>query len=427
MKHSHLSLFDISYCLIGVPWLFLMLFTSRSLTEVKTAMLLLLVVVCILEICFKRISCNPKQFGFVVLFVTFAFFEIVVGLLNGYEFDALGSEFPLIQYYIATPLFVFILSSAIKYKPLRREGLWNILKYMTFALTILDLLRILLMMVGISPWYLEFIPMANINTEELVMRVSNEPSLMFLLPVFIYLLINPQNKSKKDKIIFIIIVVTGVIYSLLSGRKILELLVAFSFLVSFIYKNGKFKIGNLFSSSMVRAYFVILALLVALYFILEVISKQVGVDNIFSVAMDTLINGLSPDDAGAEKRLGNADALLDLWMESPLWGNGLQSYARNSIASAATHWSYEVFYVAWLAQTGIIGLIILLTPMFYIAKRLRNAGLFFNDNRYYAIMLGFVCFMISGASNPMLYLVWPWTIAVIYCITIKKKVKHSRI
>lgn len=413
-----ISLFDIMYIMIGIPWLFLMLFTSRSLTIAKTVMLILLVIAGMAELIIKKINCNTKQFGFVVFFVLFVLIEIIIGLLCGYSFDMWGSEFPLIQYFIATPIFAYIISTAIRSKRERRECLWTILKYMTLALTVLDLLRILLIMVGVTPWYLEFIPIANINTDELVMRVSNEPSLMFLLPIFIYLLVNPQNDSKKDRLIYMVIVVTGIIYSLMSGRKILELLVALSFFVSFIYKNGRLKIGNLLSSSMIRAYLVILVILVVLYFILEFISNQVGVDNIFSVAMDTLINGLSTDDAGAEKRLGNTDALFALWSESPFWGNGLQSYALNSIASSDTRWSYEVFYVAWLAQTGIIGFILLLTPMIYIARRLRKSGLVLNDHRYYAIMLGFICFMISGASNPMLYLIWPWTIGLIYCVNV---------
>lgn len=420
INRSVFSFFDFLYFVIGIPWLFLILFTATTLTEVKTAMLLLLVVVCILEICFKRISCNLKQLGFVVLFSSFAILEILIGMLNGYEFDVWGSEFPLIQYYIATPLFVFILSSTIKYKPLRREGLWSILKYMTLVLTVLDLLRILLIMVGVSPWFLEFIPIANVNTGDLIMRVTNETSLFFLLPVFIYVLINPQSESKMDRFIYVVIVVAGVIYSLMSGRKILELLVAFSFLVSFIYKKGKIKIGNLFSASMIKAYIIFLILLVVLYFILEFIGAQVGADNIFSTAMDTLINGLANEDVGIGKRLGNADALLDLWMESPIWGNGLQSYARNSIASTATHWSYEVFYVAWLAQTGIIGCILLLMPMLYIIRRLSKTGVILNDYRYYAILLGFICFMISGATNPMLYLIWPWTLGLSYSTPLLK-------
>lgn len=419
-----LSLFDVMYIIIGLPWLFLMLFTSRSLTAVKTGMLILLVLVCLTEIIFKKINCNAKQFGYVVLFAFFALFEILIGILNGYSFNAWGSEFPLLQYFIATPIFAFIISTAIRAKQKRRECLWTILKYMTLALTVLDLLRIVLVMIGVTPWFLEFIPIANINTDELVMRVSNEPSLMFLLPVFIYVLVNPHNDSKKDRLIYMVIVATGIIYSLMSGRKILELLVALSFLVSFIFNNGRLKFSNLLSSSMIRAYFVIFVILVALYYILELISKQVGVDNIFSVAMDTLINGLSADNDGTEKRLGNTDALLALWSESPFWGNGLQSYARNSIASSDTRWSYEVFYVAWLAQTGIIGCILLFIPIRYIVRKLRRAGLIFKDNRYYAIMIGFICFMISGASNPMLYLIWPWTIALIYCINIPPKTKH---
>ena len=80
-----------------------------------------------------------------------------------------------------------------------------------------------------------------------------------------------------------------------------------------------------------------------------------------------------------------------------------------------------MFYVAWLAQTGIIGCVLLLTPMIYIARRLRKAGVILNDNRYYAIMLGFICFMISGASNPMLYLIWPWTIGLIYCVNVTQR------
>ena len=152
MRRFPLNLFDISYCLVGVPWLFLMLFTSRSLTEVKTAMLILLVLVCLAEIFLKRINCYSKQFGFVIVFSVFAIIEIIIGQLNGFSFDIWDSDFwvsdfYLIQYFIATPLFAFIISSVIRSKPKRRKCLWIILKYMTLALAVLDLLRILLFMV----------------------------------------------------------------------------------------------------------------------------------------------------------------------------------------------------------------------------------------------------------------------------------------
>ena len=145
------------------------------------------------------------------------------------------------------------------------------------------------------------------------------------------------------------------------------------------------------------------------------ISAAVGIDDIGRFAYDTVINGLSSGAGGVTKRMGNIDALMEMFYDSPIWGNGLNSYAANSLACDTSKWSYEVSFIAWLAQTGIIGMMFLAVLAIYITKRLHRFGKR-GDVRYDALMVGFLCFMLASASNPMIYLVWPWTIVAAYCI-----------
>ncbi|MCM1138663.1 MAG: hypothetical protein NC453_08845 [Muribaculum sp.] len=404
------SLFNRLYFIVGVPWLCLVIFTSRTLTDVKIILLVILMAFSFVDILVEKIKINIYHLGFVIIFLIYSMFSLLIGLCNNYEFNFVD-DFGIIQYFFFTPICVLLFSTTIGTFELRKQSLWSILLYLTCILTVFDSLKVITNVMGMPLPFLGFIEMASerVQEAELTLRVRNEASLFFLLPIFIFHLFNTDNK--KERSISLITVIFGCIYAALSGRKVLELEILFSFLFSILFRRD---LKIYFKRNVVKILIGFAILIIVMPFVSSYLSFLVGVDNISDMIYNTIESGLSSGSEGVTKRVQNTNALINLWFNSPLFGNGLIAYAHESTAGFPK-WSYEVFYIAWLAQTGLMGFCLLAYAIIYIMKKLILKGNCSHDRRYYALALGFLCFVIAGASNPLLYFVWPWSIALIYC------------
>ncbi len=69
-------------------------------------------------------------------------------------------------------------------------------------------------------------------------------------------------------------------------------------------------------------------------------------------------------------RVKQANALLTEYEEAPFLGKGLGGYVPSHIRDSLLLHSYEVQWLAFLMQFGLLGLLLLLTPLFFIAWRL---------------------------------------------------------
>lgn len=407
--------FNFLYLGFGIPWIALFLFTAGSLTSVKTVLLIILVLIAALEILIKQIKLNINHIGYVLIFLAYCSFSLCVGVIKGYDFN-FTADFGLIQYYFITPVCVVLLSPVICEYHNRKMALWNILRWLTCGLVVIDVVKIIGIITGNPFSILEFIEMSSMVTksDELTLRVRNESSMFFLVPIYVYMLIRGC-RNKTDKIVYGTTVIFGIIYGVLSGRKMLELLIGFAFLFSISYRYNIFKKiqqhKTLFASSVV-------AILLITPILLSSLSDTLGMQNIGETMLKTVTSGLSSNATGVVKRAENNDALIRLWVHSPIIGNGLNSYAIESTASSQTKWSYEVFYTAWLAQTGVLGMILLFIPILYIVLHLTSKGHKFKNPIYISIMLGFVCEVIGGGSNPLLYMILPWIVALSFAMTI---------
>lgn len=418
---NSIKFFDKLYVIVGIPWLFLMLFTSGSLTNLKVILLVLLLLISATDIICNGIKFRYSVASYVILFIGYCVFSLTIGVLKGFEF-VITKDYTLIQYFIITPLCVLFLSASLSHTSQRINFIWRSLCYLTCILAVLDVFRDLLNLVGIRPVFLEFIELSSEVKEEghLALRVKNESSFFFLLPIFIYMLFNSPKKDKY-KVIFLITTIFGFIYAIVSGRKTLELLILFCIVFAITYKRNIFKI---LSNNIIVILYSTIIIIILSPVLFSMLSELIGIEDVPQLVIDTVKNGLSSDSVGMTKRVGNTNSLLDLWYDSLLYGNGINSYAHDSLANQTTKWSYEVFYVAWLAQTGIIGVSVLAYGAISIILRLNKLGNISGNKKYYAVMLGFICFLIAGATNPLLYFVWPWTIAVIYCLS-KPAIVHS--
>lgn len=417
------SVFNRLYFIVGLPWLCLVIFTSRALTEVKILLLAILMIISVADIFAERIKINASYLRFITMFIAYSLFSLLVGLCNSYEFSFVD-DFGIIQYFLITPICIFLLSTTFGYSEVRKQKLWSLLLYLTCLLTVLDALKVITNVMGLPVPFLRFIEMASerMQDAELTLRVRNEASMFFLLPIFIFHLFNTDNK--KEKIISLITVIFGCIYAALSGRKVLELEILFCFIFALTFKRD---LRTLIQKNIGKISIGVISIIIVLPFIFSYLSQLLGVDNISDMIYNTIESGLSSGSVGVTKRVQNTNALINLWFHSPLFGNGLIAYAPESTAGFPK-WSYEVFYIAWLAQTGIIGALLLGYAIIYILRKLIKNGNSLHDRRYYALALGFLCFVVAGASNPLLYFVWPWTISLSFCMTHSncKSVRHSK-
>jgi hypothetical protein len=98
------------------------------------------------------------------------------------------------------------------------------------------------------------------------------------------------------------------------------------------------------------------------------------------------------------------EALIKGWYDNKLIGNGLGAHAQGSIRDVSATWNYELSYIALLFQTGLVGIFVYTSSIFWI---IYESVLICRRNKYYASYLvpqlvGLICFLIANASNPYL-------------------------
>lgn len=100
----------------------------------------------------------------------------------------------------------------------------------------------------------------------------------------------------------------------------------------------------------------------------------------------------------ADRRI-QVDALMDQCERYPFFGNGLGGYTKECIRDIDLPHAYEVQWVAFLMQFGLIGILIILLPLIWIGSRLIMPPL--TRAKIGAICL-YSLWLLSGFTNPFL-------------------------
>ena len=396
---KNLSL-DVFIYIVGIPCLFMMIITSRGFTQIKIVLLLLFSFICFIDVVLNRSSIMICHIRYVLVFMTYFMLSLIFGIVNGYEFH-LENDYVLFQYYVFTPIIVLIIASCISWKSKRREVFISVFKYISLFMAIMDVWKLFCLrgvLPDVDPLNL-FMVSSAVTDVELSLRISNEHGFMFILPYFTVLMFL-EKKNIKDSLINKLIFGFGVIYSLLSGRKILQIVFALSVIFMIFYVTvicGKTK--------KILKYIALGALIILVAYR---VGNVLNIGNIFQRVQHTLSRGLSKGTLGVDNRLEYMAALVELWLKSPIIGNGLNSHAADTIANSQTKWSYEVFYHAFLAQSGIVGIIIYAIGVLYLCRKLRKQYEYYKDATCMAALLGFVCFVLCGSTNPLIVTPWVW-------------------
>lgn len=98
--------------------------------------------------------------------------------------------------------------------------------------------------------------------------------------------------------------------------------------------------------------------------------------------------------------------LINDWLKSPLIGYGMGAVGSDNIGASLEDvpWGYELYYLALLFQTGLLGIVIYGGSIFWLnykmvvisRKNANYAALFF------PLQVALICFLIANATNPYL-------------------------
>jgi hypothetical protein len=318
------------------------------------------------------------------------------------------------QVYVLWPIiYIVIIAGAANLRTLR----W-LERVMIFATITISLwgLNLILSGLGLIPefGFMQYLNSVTFSTEDEVGIGLNEGfsgvlipsinSLIFLLPYTIAALscFKPTDKrNKPDRFFMWIALVLGISLALLCGRRALWVVIALTAIFIIIL--------NYFQSKTNKEKYMILTIKRGIFIILIFIGTFIYFQQVTEINLAGLIEHLSEGfnfgayaDQSSSLRRDQFIALIAGWEDSPLLGAGLGTYAPGCIRSITRPWSYELYYIALLYQTGIIGLMVYGAGIFWIffmgLKIIKEGGVL--GQLMTSSLVGLMAILISSATNP---------------------------
>jgi len=228
---------------------------------------------------------------------------------------------------------------------------------------------------------------------------ANLTSVFYVVPFILTLLMLPSKYILHiNKSALLIAFITCLFLVILSGRRAFWVVLILSPLIVYVYF---ILVGIKFNYKFL--------LLVASIFILAIITYSIFTFNL-DVAKSQFSGLFEFDDPNAGVGGSNYTRkiqyleLIASWKESPIFGKGFGTVAGTNIRDENQTWAYELSYIALLFHTGIIGIIIYTSSVFWILissikimkKVLESIIVLLPLN------IGLICFLLINASNPYL-------------------------
>lgn len=333
------------------------------------------------------------------------------GMLNGFSFS-----FPLFFYFVVTPFFAFIISSKFNWDDI--VYLNNIIFWCAFFVVFFNLYYIGYRL-GFyhMPFFLESLQTfggVKLGSEQLEVRMTSQASLIFLLPYLFTVVFFDKSffVNKFYKAIVFLTLFFSLLVVIFSGRRSLQVIIFLGLTFNFILY--LFRGGISFSK---LANTVKLLLFLILFFLMsfKIIFFVSDINNPINAFFNTIMLAFNSSEGGGVVRSIQSSALIEYLAQSPIFGHGLNShpaYLRNT----AEPWSYEWVYLALSSQVGLLIFLFFICTMVIIFTK--NLSVFLYSKKVNAVFFGgisngFLCFIIAGSSNPMVYFIWFWILSLI--------------
>jgi O-antigen ligase len=148
----------------------------------------------------------------------------------------------------------------------------------------------------------------------------------------------------------------------------------------------------------------LLALAVTLIFVVLALIYEVDRGAVWEQFTNGFDLSAQTQDGDAVERRQQLIALSRGWLERPLFGAGLGASVLGSIRSETTPWAYELYYLALLYQTGLVGFLAYAAGVTWIFWRglaiVREGGR--GAQLMIPMLVGFSGLLIANATNPYL-------------------------
>ncbi|MBA3957460.1 MAG: O-antigen ligase family protein [Parachlamydiaceae bacterium] len=123
----------------------------------------------------------------------------------------------------------------------------------------------------------------------------------------------------------------------------------------------------------------------------------IGMDNLYTIVERRILS--SDNEASDQTRTEQIASLVEESEKFPFFGKGLGGYVPNYIRDDIILHSYEVQWVAFLMQFGIVGLLLVIAAFSCIALNFMSLPI---TRRKLAFLCLFLVWLLSGFTNPFL-------------------------
>lgn len=251
--------------------------------------------------------------------------------------------------------------------------------------------------------------------------LPNVASMIFILPFVTSALL--FSRSLRGKLFLLPLVLLLLFAGVMSGRRGLLVLTLLGPALAFVFtrkgsRNTTERKGR-WSRPLVRSVFVCL-----IVFGFYQAASYVGIDYFIGVVR-SVFNFTS--DQSNLARVYQFHSLMRGISESPLFGSGAGA-AADYIRSEGMPWAYELYYLSFIFQYGIIGFLIYAAGMGFLCARLialiRRKG---RSSFEFYFLSGLIAFMLANATNPYLAdLDYMWVIFIPYAIVNMEMISERR-
>lgn len=387
--------------------LFLMLFVPYEYQYVKvTLLILIMLLVTVKAVASDKVQIDTRILCWFMILICTGAFYVLWGTVNGH----MGSikVFPL---YVIWPIFYIFIVGAI-------DGVVAINK--VFKVIVFSSLFISLYSIYFTLEMLNIVPSIGITTivQSAKPSFANDlfsyympsiTSMIYIIP-FIFsslLLWTKADVMPINPVFLYLIFVISIISVISTSRRMIWLLIVltpiFTLLFTlFLSKKYRIKRNIIYLANIKKIGLILLIFLalVVCFYGRELFDMAESLVN-----TSVFVDAVTFQDDGTAVRTEQLKYLLDGWSDVPLLGAGhgaaLPTYQRSFEAP----WSYEFSYVAFLYQTGLLGLVIYLLEILWIYY----AGIkLYRNNETYSLyiiptLVAMTCFLLATATNPYIY------------------------
>ena len=384
---------------IGCLLFFMMLFVPTVYQPIKAVLLILIIGSIIIKALY-----DWHPFLYIAILYWTIFFVLVGALFILYGFiNETPGAFRVGTVYILWPIVFTILICGINSEKII-DRLFHVMLVAIFAISLYGLSYILnssgwlpdYLFFNVFPGEYQSISLTKGYVETSLRSLS---SLIFLIPLIIAALLTWPNNFKLPihRFWLWLSLVFGIAF-VLSGRRVLLLVVIISPFITLFFRTFLPKSHKTVNRRLLYKFFAVITFfLVAIFIYLQTLYNFD-----FQVFVDKFLDGFRfYTDKGASLRRIQFYALINGWLESPLFGKGLGAVA-NIIRSQKYPWSYELYYISILFQTGLFGFFAYVSGIlwiYWIGIKMICSG---NKLGYYIlpVLVGLTSFLIASGTNP---------------------------